>query len=480
MAKSTKKPATKRKPAKKKAPAARAAVAEFDYDGASTNTKRKSPAMRLKSTDQILTPTSRKRLTANTRDLMQNFSLAAWAVRRHLDYVSSFSFQPRTGDDELDKTLEALMRWYSRPLHCDVAARHSLPRMVRMAEERRVVDGDVFLVKLSSGHLQAIEGDRVRNPSQTDTTPGSDGFVHGVKSTKGGRMSNIAVHRRTTAGGYEFERIVKSSNVFHIGYYDRFDQIRGVSPLAPAINAFRDVYEGAEYALAKMKVAQLFGLVFYRENPDDFGETVSADESGYDVDFGSGPVKLDLDPGDKAEFLESKSPPAEFQSFMQTTISMALKSLDLPFSFYDESFTNFFGSRAALLHYEKACKSKRAGLRELLDRITLWRLGLFIADGDLGLPAGMELRDVEWEWVHDGTPWWDPSKEINGDILAISAGLKTRSQIIKERHGRDFRTVIDQLAQEEEYIRESGVSNVTTESVSAPDSEEESEDESSD
>ena len=469
---------TKKKPPKRK-PKPRSAVAEFNYDGANTDTKRKQPLLRLKSTDQILTPTARKRLTSNTRDLMQNFSLAAWAVRRHLDYVSSFSFQPRTGDDELDTTLVALMKWYSRAPHSDVAARHSLPRLVRMAEERRVVDGDVFIIKMSSGHLQVIEGDRVRNPSQTDSSQ-HDGYVHGVKATKGGRMSSIAVHTRTSGGGYEFERIVRSANVFHIGYYDRFDQVRGVSPLAPAINAFRDVMEASEYALAKMKVAQLFGLVFYRENPDDFGETASGDESGYDVNFGSGPVKLDLDPGDKAEFLESKSPPAEFQQFMQTAISVALKSLDLPFSFYDESFTNFFGSRAALLHYEKACKSKRAGLQELLDRITLWRLGLFISDGDLELPGGMQLRDVDWEWVHDGTPWWDPSKEVNGDILAINAGLKTRSQVIKERHGRDFRTVIDQLAREEEYIQASGVSSLAPEPVDIPDSEEEQEDASAD
>ena len=130
-------------------------------------------------------------------------------------------------------------------------------------------------------------------------------------------------------------------------------------------------------------------------------------------------------------------------------------------------------TKSAAVHYEKACKHKRAGLQEILDRITLWRLGLFIEDGDLSLPRGLDLASVRWEWVHDWTPWWYPSKEVKGDVLAIAAGLKTRSQVIKERHGRDFRDVIDQLAREEEYIREAGVAIATDKIIISEDGEHE-------
>ena len=85
----------------------------FDYDGANTSDRRFAPTTRLKSTDQILTPTKRKRLTNAARDLQRNFSVAAWAIRRHLDYVSRFSFEPKTGDKGLDAELRALMEWVS-------------------------------------------------------------------------------------------------------------------------------------------------------------------------------------------------------------------------------------------------------------------------------------------------------------------------------------------------------------------------------
>ena len=85
----------------------------------------------------------------------------------------------------------------------------------------------------------------------------------------------------------------------------------------------------------------------------------------------------------------------------------------------------------------------------------------------------MQLSGVEWEWVHDGTPWWDPSKEVRGDVLAIASGLKTRSQVIKERHGRDFRDVVDQLAREEQYIKDAGITVETDKLIISGDTDDE-------
>ena len=147
----------------------------------------------------------------------------------------------------------------------------------------------------------------------------------------------------------------------------------------------------------------------------------------------------------------------EFQHFTQAMTSLSLKALDIPYSFYDEGYTNFFGSRSAFIHYEKACKAKQAQLSELLDHITGWRMKLFIADGTLKLPSGLTLGQLNWEWVADGTPWWNPLQEINADIAAINNGLKTRSMVVRERHGKEFRDVVDQLSDEQKYMAEAGI-----------------------
>jgi capsid protein len=120
----------------------------------------------MRREDEELPAADRKRLVSGTRNIQRNFALAGWMIRKHLDYVSTFSFQSRTGIEELDNLIEALFAWWMRPTNCDVAGRHSLSRMIRLAEARRTADGDVFLLKLSHGRLQAIEGDRVCTPTR--------------------------------------------------------------------------------------------------------------------------------------------------------------------------------------------------------------------------------------------------------------------------------------------------------------------------
>ena len=72
--------------------------------------KRQAPTGLLRSEDAELLPNDRRKLLSASRDLHRNFSFAAWMIRRHLDYVSSFSFQCRSGNPALDGQVERLMR----------------------------------------------------------------------------------------------------------------------------------------------------------------------------------------------------------------------------------------------------------------------------------------------------------------------------------------------------------------------------------
>ena len=329
------------------------------YDAVAAKNRRQAPTGILRSEDGENNPADRRKLLSAGRDVNRNFALAAWMIRRHLDYVSTFNFQAKTGNPDLDDSLERLMRWWSNPYNCDVTSRFSLSKMIRLLEMRRVIDGDIFVIKLRDGTLQVIEGDRVRTPEGGGLPENlnQSQLTHGVRVDDNGMPLSYCVCSRSKAtdqgtigGNFKFERMVSARNMYHFAYLDRFDQVRGVSPIAPAFNTLRDVYEGFDYALAKLKVSQLFGLVFYRDKDDAIGEvsTSGEDGSGYEVDLGRGPVQLDLDAGDRAEFLESKNPSTEFQSFTQSMIGVALKSLDIPYSFYAENFTNYSGARQAL------------------------------------------------------------------------------------------------------------------------------------
>ena len=433
--------------------------------------------MTQRSEDAELWPTERAALVATSRDVNRNFEIAAWAIRKHLDYVSTHHFRPRNKDKGLNARINELMTWWSQEWNCDQAARHPLRRLVRMAEARRTIDGDVFFLKLRRGTVQAIEGDRIRTPWQNPImiAPGMK-IIHGVVCDDDGKAKGYYLNKRDLFGIWFIpNRILDARNVIQYGYFDRFDQTRGISPMAASINRLRDIYEGFDYALAKAKLSQIFGLQITRTESDPFPRVHEEDPAGamadlgknppapgepappkYPVDFGRGPFSLDMDPGDKAEVLESRTPSSEFQSFTQAMIQCAIKSLDIPLCFYDESHTAWSGQRQAWLQYDQSAHTKREDCRDLLNSLTLWKFRQWVASGLLELPDGMTVLDLAWEWVAAGVPWIDPLREVQADGMAVDRGFCSTVQICREA-GRDAYQIADDEADYRQYRVDRGL-----------------------
>lgn len=428
------------------------------YEATETTNRRRAPTSAVKSEDDHLKGLARKTLVATTRDARRNFTAFRWALNKHLDFVVSHNFRARTGDRNFDRRLEKFVAKLSTKEFFDVTGRHPLRRWMRLFEASRVVDGDVLGVKIAGGYMQAIEGDRIRDPGPQETKEGEK-WVNGLRISSFGSVDRFAIHKRNASGGFEFERKVDASRALFFGYFDRFDQYRGISPTASAVNLLVSLHQGVDYALAKAKVSQLFAFAIYRNADsvfgggfDEDGEPTAATE--YKVDFTKGPNFLDMDPGDKAEFLESNSPGGETATFWQTVTALALKSLDIPYSFFAEDFTNFFGSRAALNLYLKSAGDKQKDVREFLNSWLSWRLGLALDVGEFEAPVGFSADPTFWDWIPDGLPWWNPTQEMAAAEKAISLKLRSRSELRKEGYGDDWRDVVDELADEEAYLEE--------------------------
>lgn len=450
----------------------------FGYDVSTDKKRRRAPGTTLKSEDKQLGASPRRKAINQARNIRRNFAVARWAIAKHLDYTTSFTFQARnanqaTSDDHrdrleaLDRHIEELVRVWSRPQNFDLTGRHSLTRFTRIMESCRVTDGDMLIHKLSSGRVSAIEGDRIRTPlgGLPDFLKKAD-LTHGVHlSTTGRPKGYVVCGRGTHATGFVFEKYLLARHCLHHAYFEgRFDQWRGISPLLSAINDLVDTKEAKVYAVAKMKVSQLFGLVFTRDAAEPIGEPAADDgdeaddTSSYETDLGeTGQFTLDLEPGDKAEFLESKQPSTEFLTFWNAVIACALKALDIPYSFYDEAHTNYSGQRQAWIQYDLSANNKRKDVREILDRLIAWRLGLAIVDGTLDLaPYGLTLTDLRWEWIHRGVPWIQPLQEVKADVTALAAGLTSRTRILL-RQGLDPREIAEELKREQSIFADTGI-----------------------
>lgn len=452
------------------------------YDATDTRDRRRSVSSIIKHEDRVADERKRRILSSNAHDLSRNFAIAKWAIGKHIDFVTSHTFQASTDDEGFNRELEAAVKEFSTRQSFDVARRHPLRRAIRITESLRVKDGDALWLKVAPplgfdrGKVQMIESDLIQTPkgSTPDDFDANEWF-NGVRVDTNGAAREYAICSRTSGSQRELKRIVPARRVFHHAYYDRADQVRGISPISASLNWFRDTYEGFEYAAAKVKVGQLFGLAFKRESEFGFGGPGTAeaqedtDDDGtndarYEVDLGSGTFAVDLDPGDDVELIESKTPSTETVNFLKLLIHVALRALDIPFSFFDESFTNFYGSRGGLIQYLISCKHKRIDCQELLTDWHRWRLGLAVEDGQLQLPSGKDFSYVRGVWVPDGVPWWDPVKEVRGQAMSVAAGFSSPQRVCREI-GTDFDENLRETAEAMRKAKEAGVPLVFADST---------------
>lgn len=431
------------------------------YDAAKRGNRQGSPSQ-IRGEDEHLNKRDRAAVTGSAMDLRRNSSLVKWAIKKHLDYVSHFRFQAKTGNADLNIQIEKLWRWWGNAENCDQTKRFNFRKMIRLAESTRTVGGDVALVKNQNGRLQMVEPDRICQPTDKELTAGEkQKWVQGVLVGATGEALAYAVCERGSGNERKLQATVPAADVIFIAYRERFDQYRGVSLIADAINDFRDLYEAKDYALAKIKLAQLFGVKIKRAKGDEPNEGFGVpgaptERTSYDVDFTSGPAMVDLEPGDDAEIMESNNPSSETQAYMVHVIMMALKCLDLDYSFFDSSHTNFYGSRAALNSYLKACEPKQEDLIEAQDKIAYWIIGFWIDAGLLVLPAGMTISDVRWEFIPDGVPFWDTQKDALGTASLIAMGLETFEGVARKTNSEWQDNIISNAASAK-FARENGI-----------------------
>jgi len=443
----------------------------FGYNAVVDKKRRASPRSVTQSEDKVLNTSDRKKLVATLRDQRRNLGLLAWMCRKHLDYVANFTFKPITGNQDLDKDLSRLFKWWSRKENCDIAGRHSLQRFVRLAEAHKIVDGDVGILKVQSGHLQAIEGDRITTPTlgQLPSSVKGKKIDHGVVINGQLRaLSYIINSRRDRGSMLVFERIVQARDMILYGCLDRFDQTRGISPLSSIVNMNQDVHESFEYQNLKIKFHAMFGIAIKRKITDDSDgfEYTDADDglvpdkltSKYDFKIQPG-LKLEMDQGDDIDVIESKTPSQEFIDYANLMIQNIILALDFPMTFFDSRRSSYSSARQDTLNYNQGVQIKRQSIRDdILDPLTKWKIEHWTRATDpetnvpmLVLPNGMLPRDVKWEWRAVGLPWIDPLKEVSADARAIAIGVKSRQQVSNER-GLDWEQTVSELEFEEQEL----------------------------
>ena len=112
---------------------------------------------------------SRDVVRARARDLERNSDIAQSILHAYKRNVvgKGYTLQAKTGNDELDEKLEKAWRQWCKARNCDVTGEQSFNQMLRMAVDRKKVDGGLlFLYRYTKQglvpfQLQAIEVDEL-------------------------------------------------------------------------------------------------------------------------------------------------------------------------------------------------------------------------------------------------------------------------------------------------------------------------------
>lgn len=402
------------------------------YDAVEQSPTRRKIVVSGRSEDRELPAHKRQALISEARDQIRNFSLAGFALRKHLQFVSYYRFSAETPNREFNRALERRVELWKRRGNCDAARRSNFDELITLIESCRALDGDVGVLRRADCRLQIVEGDRIKNPPKANLNDSA--WINGVKTTEDGRALRYAVWKRTRGGAFEFEREILAENFDLFAFRTRRDQIRGVSLFAPAVRMISYLYDGLDYALAKLKLEQMIGLVTKVEGGGAIVGTEGTDADEIEANareaFGSDLLHIALKLGEEASFLESNNPSENFQAFCENVLRMIFAALDLPYSFYDGSKTNFYGSKGEFEQYlDTVEKKQNATIETLNEWIYDWLLPNWLSDPNDplygALPSGWTpdaLRgDVGWRGA--GLPSWRLFEYVKETESAINGGL---------------------------------------------------------
>lgn len=427
-------------------------------------------------------------LRVRSRDLFMGVPLANGALKTYRTNVIGSGLTPKpTIDGEalglteeqaqnLEKQISREFNLWADSVNCDAERLGTFYGLQQLAFLNWMMSGDVFAVlpmKERKGSvyelcIQLIEADRVSTPGdyagigiETDTK-----IIGGVEVDESGEVVayHISKHHplsfRDRAGTKEnwirveaFGRETGRRNILHVMTRERIGQRRGVSILAPVIEALKQIGRYTDAELVAAVVNGYFSVFIETENANSdspIGELGAPEEALVDsgdknsIELGPGSI-IDLAPGEKASAVTPGRPNVNFEGFVSAIAKQIGASLELPYEMLMKQFTaSYSASRAALLEAWKSFSMWRDWMVEkFCQPIYEEWMAEAVAKGRINAPGF--FSDPAIRKAYSAAQWYgptqgqlDPVKEVQAAELRIKSGFSTRTKEAAELTGTDF------------------------------------------
>jgi len=230
-------------------------------------------------------------------------------------------------------------------------------------------------------------------------------------------------------------------------------QLRGITWLAPVLLRLHELDQFEDAALVKAKVAALFtGFI---TDPDGTVGGLSGTSNAGVLQVGMEPGSLiPLPPGADIRFSNPTEHDA-YAPFVKNHLRAVAAGLGLPYELVsgDLDGVTYSSIRAGLIEFRRRVEQLQHSVVVHLFCRPVWERFVRLAVLSGELPARDFDRDpaahLGCEWLPPKFDYVDPKKDVEAEILAIEAGLKSRTQAISER-GYDAEQVDAEIAADQE------------------------------
>ena len=433
-------------------------------------------------------------LNARVEDLIKNDPNAERGLRVLESNIVGSGVTPqavsKTMNVELTRRVETALVDFFDSTECDASQTKNLYGIQSVLLRELVKNGNCFLRRRYRSfsmdltvpiQLQVISYDYLATDFTNSKT--NNTIVNGIEYNK--NLQPVAYHfyknnprepysHLLNNGNEDNSTIrVKASEICHIFRQDTSDQRLGASWFAPVIPTLRMIANYRLNVLTKQQIQSSLTAI------------VTSDESG-DINNLAGKKKTKSDgskisqlkrgqinrllPGESIEFPDLPDLSGDTEFYKQFRLDMA-NGLGISYEEMSGDYSNVNYS-SARMGWIAMSRNLRAWQSNIIDAQCLsivgnWFLDAMVMQGEL---TAVQRDDLKIKWVFPIREMLDPVKETKSAIERINGKIESRKHII-ESGGRDYQTVMEEIAFDEKLQVELGLVPTETESEEIDDEE---------
>ncbi len=436
------------------------------YDGSNKNWRAVNSS--AEQTDRY----NRDNIRARSRDLERNSDImnsVIGAFKRNV-VGGGYRIQVKTDNPEMNKQIERAWKKWCKKQNCDVTGTQSLNQMIRMAVDRKKVDGGILFVKRYTQEgfvpfkLQMIEVDELDTETIQAKKTGNK-VAGGIEYSPFNKPVGYYIRQYDIDGYMRREPVyVEAKEVIFYFTKNRPSQLREISDMSPTIPRIRDVNEFMTAVSVKERIEACLSIFIKKAYPTTgIGRgIINTDEKKVSYEgktISPGMIK-EMNVGDEIQVVNPSGQGNDATNFtkLQQRLIGAGQGISYEATSRDMAESTYSSARQGLIEDDLTYKEDKEQLVEILDEIYETFVISAVLCGAITIPRFWEEKDryLEHEWIQEPKPWIDPKKESEANMTAVKTGQKTYKQIAAE-NGRDWRSQIDDIAEVIAYGAAKGV-----------------------